>query len=58
MSLSFVKKKLMKLFGLIFFELIFAKRPNVILLLTDDFGIGDFQVNHEAAKVPTPNIDS
>ena len=48
----------MKLFRLIFLQIIFAKRPNVIILLTDDFGIGDFQVNHEAAKVPTPNIDS
>ena len=48
------------------------KKPNVIVLLADDFGIGDFQVfkkfpifwkifefkvNSAEAKVPTPNID-
>ena len=34
-----------------------ARRPNVILLNCDDFGIGDFQVYNREAKVPTPNID-
>ncbi|CAG5110143.1 Oidioi.mRNA.OKI2018_I69.chr2.g4575.t1.cds [Oikopleura dioica] len=34
-----------------------VKRPNVILLLADDFGMGDFQINNSRAKVPTPNID-
>jgi arylsulfatase A len=33
------------------------RRPNVILLNTDDFGIGDFQIYNREAKVPTPNID-
>jgi len=32
-------------------------RPNVILLICDDFGIGDFQVYNKNSKVPTPNID-
>jgi len=27
------------------------------VLLADDFGIGDFQINNAHAKVPTPNID-
>ena len=34
-----------------------SRRPNVILLNTDDFGIGDFQIYNREAKVPTPNID-
>jgi len=34
-----------------------SRRPNVILLNTDDFGIGDFQIYNSEAKVPTPNID-
>ncbi|CAG5090395.1 Oidioi.mRNA.OKI2018_I69.PAR.g12585.t1.cds [Oikopleura dioica] len=34
-----------------------ARRPNVILINCDDFGIGDFQIYNKAAKVPTPNID-
>ena len=32
-------------------------KPNVIVLICDDFGAGDFQVNNQYAKVPTPNID-
>ena len=46
---------------LLFSNLNFAesknRRPNVILLNTDDFGIGDFQIYNREAKVPTPNID-
>ncbi|CAG5108343.1 Oidioi.mRNA.OKI2018_I69.chr1.g3750.t1.cds [Oikopleura dioica] len=34
-----------------------ARKPNVILLNTDDFGIGDFTIYNREAKVPTPNID-
>ena len=34
-----------------------TRRPNVILLNCDDFGIGDFQVYNKDGKVPTPNID-
>ena len=33
------------------------ERPNVILLLMDDMGVGDLRVNQAASKVPTPNID-
>jgi arylsulfatase A len=48
--------KLAKYFS-IFSSIFGDERPNVILLLTDDFGVGDFQVNQARAKVPTPNID-
>ena len=41
----------------IFSKISADQRPNVILLLTDDFGVGDFQVNQANAPVPTPNID-
>ena len=34
-----------------------ARKPNVIVLITDDFGIGDFTIYNREAKVPTPNID-
>ena len=34
-----------------------SRRPNVILLNCDDFGIGDFTIYNKEAKVPTPNID-
>jgi arylsulfatase A len=33
------------------------ERPNIILILADDFGVGDFQINQASAPVPTPNID-
>ncbi|CAG5107958.1 Oidioi.mRNA.OKI2018_I69.chr1.g3571.t1.cds [Oikopleura dioica] len=50
----------MRLFpGIIFFLIAesTARRPNVIILNCDDFGIGDFQIYNREAKVPTPNID-
>jgi arylsulfatase A-like enzyme len=34
-----------------------APRPNIIFVLTDDIGWGDFQVYNAAGKVPTPNLD-
>ena len=29
----------------------------MIVLICDDFGVGDFEVNNQYAKVPTPNIN-
>lgn len=34
-----------------------ADRPNVIIILADDFGYGDAKCFNPAAKIPTPNID-
>ena len=35
-----------------------AEKPNVIIILTDDMGIGDPQCYNPESKIPTPNIDS
>jgi len=49
----------MKLFSnfVLFSHAIEARKPNVILMLTDDLGVGDFRIYNREAKVPTPNID-
>ena len=31
--------------------------PNVVLILADDFGVGDIQAHYPANKVPTPALD-
>ena len=33
------------------------RKPNVILLLTDDMGIGDIRFNNKNGKIKTPNLD-
>ena len=33
------------------------KKPNVILLLADDLGMGDISLNNKMGKIHTPNID-
>ena len=48
--------KLAKYFS-IFSQILGDERPNVIILLADDFGLGEFRVNQANSKVPTPNID-
>ena len=35
----------------------FAKKPNVILLIADDLGMGDISINNKMGKIKTPNID-
>lgn len=34
-----------------------AERPNILLILTDDVGWGDFQCYNRAGKIPSPSID-
>ena len=34
-----------------------ASRPNVVVMIADDLGVGDVGCYHPASKVPTPNID-
>ena len=33
-------------------------RPNVVVIVADDIGVGDVGCYHPASKVPTPNIDA
>ena len=34
-----------------------AKRPNIVVILADDFGVGDIQAHYPQNKIPTPNLD-
>lgn len=34
-----------------------AQKPNVVIILADDLGIGDPQCYNEQSKIPTPSID-
>ncbi len=34
-----------------------AERPNIIVILADDQGSGDFSANNPQSKIPTPNLD-
>jgi len=33
------------------------QKPNVIIILADDFGVGDIQAHYPENKIPTPNLD-
>lgn len=34
-----------------------AERPNLVVILADDFGVGDIQAHYPENKIPTPNLD-
>jgi len=34
-----------------------APRPNIVVILADDFGVGDIQAHYPANKIPTPHLD-
>ena len=34
-----------------------ASRPNIVVILADDFGVGDIQAHYPANKIPTPCLD-
>lgn len=34
-----------------------ADRPNIVLILADDFGVGDIQAHYPKNKIPTPFLD-
>lgn len=34
-----------------------ADRPNIVVILADDFGVGDIQAHYPNNKIPTPNLD-
>ncbi|RMG75046.1 MAG: hypothetical protein D6722_01615 [Bacteroidetes bacterium] len=31
--------------------------PNIVLILADDFGVGDIQAHYPDNKIPTPHLD-
>ena len=39
-----------------FLQIDAQKRPNVVLLLADDLGMGDISLNNKEGKIKTPNI--
>ncbi|MCA8997665.1 MAG: arylsulfatase [Planctomycetaceae bacterium] len=34
-----------------------ADRPNIVIILADDFGVGDIQAHYPDNKIPTPHLD-
>lgn len=34
-----------------------ATRPNLVVILADDFGVGDIQAHYPENKIPTPHLD-
>lgn len=34
-----------------------SNRPNIVVILADDFGVGDIQAHYPANKIPTPHLD-
>jgi len=46
------------LFALLFALPVSAIKPNIIFILTDDFGYGDCSINNPNSKIKTPHIDA
>jgi len=40
-----------------FFSLSATEKPNIVLILADDFGVGDIQAHYPENKIPTPYLD-
>ena len=38
-------------------EQLVSQSPNIIIILADDFGVGDIQAHYPDNKIPTPNLD-
>ncbi len=34
-----------------------ATTPNIVIILADDFGVGDIQAHYPENKIPTPHLD-
>ncbi len=34
-----------------------SSRPNIVIILADDFGVGDIQAHYPDNKIPTPHLD-
>lgn len=34
-----------------------SARPNIVIILADDFGVGDIQAHYPENKIPTPHLD-
>ena len=34
-----------------------AERPNIVVILADDFGVGDIQAHYPENKIATPHLD-
>ena len=34
-----------------------AEKPNIVVILADDFGVGDIQAHYPDNKIPTPHLD-
>jgi hypothetical protein len=34
-----------------------ADKPNIVIILADDFGVGDIQAHYPSNKIATPNLD-
>ena len=39
-------------------QLCASGKPNVVLILADDFGVGDIQAHYPKNKIPTPHLDA